>query len=95
MELLLNYYCQAKGLIYSHSDKLKLFNFASWKTDKDSLYNHNHCYHRFLGMQMYWLYGRYEFSLKEYDRNLSERITACVDDYNAIRAKDLIKALIL
>lgn len=41
----------------------------------------------FLGMQMYWLYGRYEFSLKEYDRNLSERITACVDDYNAIRAK--------
>ena len=26
----------------------------------------------FLGMQMYWLYGRYEFSLKEYDRNLSD-----------------------
>jgi len=28
----------------------------------------------FLGMQIYWLYNRYEFSLKEYERNLSERI---------------------
>lgn len=40
----------------------------------------------FLGMQIYWLYGRYEFSLREYERNLSERIAMCVDDYNAIRA---------
>lgn len=39
----------------------------------------------FLGMQMYWLYGRYEFSLIYYERNLNDRITACVDEYNAIR----------
>jgi len=41
----------------------------------------------FLGMQGYWLYGRYEFSLRDYERNLSERIIKCVDDYNVIRAK--------
>lgn len=41
----------------------------------------------FLGMQVYWLYGRYEFSLKEYERDLSERIVKCVDDYNAVRWK--------
>ncbi|MDE7125850.1 MAG: hypothetical protein K2O12_05165, partial [Muribaculaceae bacterium] len=45
----------------------------------------------FLGMQTYWLYGRYEFSLKEYYRNLSGRIEKCVDDYNAIRAKKPVK----
>lgn len=39
----------------------------------------------FLGMQAYWLYGRYEFSLKEYQRSLSERIAKCVDDYNTLR----------
>lgn len=39
----------------------------------------------FLGMQVYWLYGRYEFSLIEYERNLSEHIEKCVDKYNAIR----------
>ena len=41
----------------------------------------------FLGMQIYWLYGRYEFALRDYEQNLSERIIKCVDDYNAIRAK--------
>lgn len=41
----------------------------------------------FLGMQVYWLYGRYEFSLKEYERTLSERIVKCVDEYNDIRNK--------
>ncbi len=41
----------------------------------------------FLGMQIYWLYNRYEFSLKEYERNLSERIGKSVDLYNAIREK--------
>lgn len=41
----------------------------------------------FLGMQVYWLYGRYEFSLRDYERNLCERIVKCVDDYNVIRAK--------
>ena len=41
----------------------------------------------FLGMQIYWLYNRYEFSLKEYERNLSERIGKSVHLYNAIREK--------
>ncbi len=41
----------------------------------------------FLGMQVYWLYGRYEFALRDYERELSERIVKCVDDYNEIRAK--------
>ncbi|MDE7411456.1 MAG: HAMP domain-containing histidine kinase [Paramuribaculum sp.] len=41
----------------------------------------------FLGMQGYWLYGQYEFSLKEYERNLTTRIIKCVDDYNIIREK--------
>lgn len=39
----------------------------------------------FLGMQTYWLYDRYEFSLKEYERNLCERMVQCVDEYNGIR----------
>lgn len=39
----------------------------------------------FLWMQSYWLYGRYEFSLKEYERNLADSITVCVDRYNTIR----------
>lgn len=39
----------------------------------------------FLGMQVYWLYGRYEFSLMEYERIISERIVECVDEYNEIR----------
>lgn len=43
----------------------------------------------FLGMQVYWLYGRYEFALSEYERDLSERIVECVNDYNAIREKSL------
>ncbi len=41
----------------------------------------------FLGMQLYWLYGRYEFTLRNYERNLSERIVQCVDDYNKMRQK--------
>ena len=41
----------------------------------------------FLGMQAYWLYNRYEVSLKEYERLLSERIMKCVNDYNIIRGK--------
>lgn len=41
----------------------------------------------FLGMQAYWLYNRYEVSLKEYEQLLSERIMKCVDDYNVIRGK--------
>ena len=41
----------------------------------------------FLGMQIYWQYGRYDFALSEYERDLSERIVECVNDYNAIREK--------
>lgn len=41
----------------------------------------------FLGMQGYWLYNRYEFSLKEYERGLSERIMGCVEEYNDIRRR--------
>lgn len=41
----------------------------------------------FLGMQSYWLYGRYEFSLMEYERGLCERIMRCVEEYNDIRDK--------
>lgn len=36
-------------------------------------------------MQIYWLYGRYEFSLKEYESDLCERIVQCVEEYNGIR----------
>lgn len=39
----------------------------------------------FLGMQMYWLYGRYEFSLTEYERNLGNTIVQCVDEYATYR----------
>lgn len=39
----------------------------------------------FLGMQGYWLYGRYEFSITEYERSLAERIVKCVNEYNEIR----------
>lgn len=41
----------------------------------------------FLAMQVYWLYGRYVFSLNEYERNLGEQIVQCVDEYNDIRDK--------
>lgn len=41
----------------------------------------------FLGIQVYWLYERYEFALRDCERNLSERIVKCVDDYNRIREK--------
>lgn len=41
----------------------------------------------FLGMQVYWLYTRYEFSLVEYERGLSGRIVECVNQYNEIRRK--------
>ena len=34
----------------------------------------------FLGMQAYWLYGRYEFSLSEYDSYASAKIVEAVDN---------------
>ena len=39
----------------------------------------------FLGMQVYWLYGRYVFSLDEYERNITQKITESVDLYNGLR----------
>ena len=39
----------------------------------------------FLGMQLFWLYSRYELNLDEYEENLSARISECVDDYYNIR----------
>lgn len=39
----------------------------------------------FLCLQSYWLYGRYEFSLMEYERSLSGRVMKCVEEYAAYR----------
>ncbi|MBO5443744.1 MAG: HAMP domain-containing histidine kinase [Muribaculaceae bacterium] len=39
----------------------------------------------FLGMQFYWLRSRYEYSLREYERALCDRIERCVDEYSEIR----------
>lgn len=41
----------------------------------------------FLGMQVYWLHERYGIALRDYERDLGERIVKCVDDYNRIREK--------
>ncbi len=41
----------------------------------------------FLGMQVYWLYGRYEFALTEYERALGSTVIECVEKYAAIRDK--------
>ncbi len=43
----------------------------------------------FLGMQTHWIYGRYDFALKDYERNLGKRIELCVEDYNATRDKSV------
>lgn len=44
----------------------------------------------FLSMQVYWLYGRYEYSLADYERARSETILKCIADYNAFREKHTI-----
>ena len=36
-------------------------------------------------MQAFWLYGRYDFALREHGRTLAQRIIKCVETYNAIR----------
>lgn len=41
----------------------------------------------FLGMQAYWLYGRYEYSLTEYENNSGELISNALAEYNNERAK--------
>lgn len=38
----------------------------------------------FLGMQAYWLYGRYEFSLGEYDAQAVQTIVDAVADLTPI-----------
>ena len=40
----------------------------------------------FLGMQAYWLYNRYEYSLTEYENTLNDNIAEAVADYNKARA---------
>lgn len=41
----------------------------------------------FLGMQAYWLYGRYEFSLLEYEHHTEAVISNAIDEYNKERDK--------
>ncbi len=41
----------------------------------------------FLGMQCYWLYGRYEFSLREYEDVTGDKITAAIKEYDEVRAR--------
>lgn len=41
----------------------------------------------FLGMQVYWLYGRYEYSLTEYENISCEIISNAIIEYNNERAK--------
>lgn len=40
----------------------------------------------FLGMQAYWLYARYDYSLSEYEDRIEETIETTLDDYKAMRA---------
>ncbi len=39
----------------------------------------------FLGMQVYWLYVRYEFSVQQYEDDINEKVLALLVDYNAGR----------
>lgn len=39
----------------------------------------------FLGMQSYWLYARYDYSLKEYELSAQDVIKLTVDEYNGVR----------
>ena len=41
----------------------------------------------FLGMQVYWLYGRYEFSLREYEHHTEAVISDIIVEYNKERDK--------
>lgn len=41
----------------------------------------------FLGMQVYWLYGRYEFSLREYEHHTEAVIADVIVEYNKERDK--------
>ena len=39
----------------------------------------------FLGMQVYWLYSRYEFSLAEYEEQIQNDLLTLLDEYNSQR----------
>ena len=41
----------------------------------------------FLGMQVYWLYGRYEYSLREYEHHAETVIADVLVEYNKERDK--------
>lgn len=41
----------------------------------------------FLGMQVYWLYLRYAYSLKEYEEHAQSVIEKTIDDYNQLRLR--------
>lgn len=42
----------------------------------------------FLGMEAYWLYGRYEYALSEYGARLKDRIMVSIEEYNKLRDKE-------
>lgn len=87
MELLLNYYCQQnrrRRSILSHNymyfcimeNKIKILYILSIAAIL-----------AFLGMQAYWLYGRYEYSISEYENISCEKISNAIVEYNNERAK--------
>lgn len=41
----------------------------------------------FLGLQTYWLFGRYEYAMMDYERELSEKVIRGVNEYSKIRDK--------
>lgn len=41
----------------------------------------------FLGMQIYWLYNRYEYSLTEYENISGKKISNAIIEYNKVRAE--------
>jgi len=41
----------------------------------------------FLGMQVYWLYARYEYSIKEYENRMQVVIDEILKDYNKLRVQ--------
>ncbi len=42
----------------------------------------------FLGMQSYWLYARYDYSLKEYELSAQDVIEMTIEEYNALRLQN-------
>ena len=44
----------------------------------------------FLGMQAYWLYSRYEFSIREYEDKTGVTIEKALDEYSRLRSAMLV-----